>query len=326
MSRHLLQICNVGNIMGGTAACAWSVTQSLLEYEHTILFRSSMTDQTRTAFQGHTLAQIDSLNQTSLAEWNPDYVVLHNIHARDLSCRLSVPTIQYLHSQIKPAAANLTICCSKWLANKMSLQPEQVCTQGVPQARQHADCASLPRGLRDQLVIGRICTPHAKKWPASLLPFYERLAKQHPIVHWEFVGCPASMRSHLSQACSHQVRFHEAAWQQRSLFWHWDSLLYHHPRLEESFGRTVAESLRCGCIPIVDRKGGFQEQLPDDVGFLCGMEQDFSQAIESLWEPAVRWKLSRRAFAWGNEQFSHARFREKLLRHMATANGMYYAG
>ena len=49
---RLLQVCNVGRIVGGTAACAWSITRAFPDLEHHVAFLSSITDETQRGFAG----------------------------------------------------------------------------------------------------------------------------------------------------------------------------------------------------------------------------------------------------------------------------------
>ena len=88
----------------------------------------------------------------------------------------------------------------------------------------------------------------------------------------------------------------------------WDALLYHNTRVTESFGRTVAESMRAGCIPVVDNRGGFAEQVHADCGFLCDDKDEFSAALDQLCDAGIRRRMSRAALADANERFSLARF------------------
>ncbi len=206
----------------------------------------------------------------------------------------------------------MTVYCSRWLAIQCRQPEGQVLYQAVtiPPRPILGDV----RALRDGLVVGRICTPTNRKWPAALIPFYGQLAASFPQIDWEFVGCPPPLQALLLTACQGRARFHAAGWCARTQLWRWDALLYHHPELSESFGRVVAESLRSGCIPLVDAQGGFQEQFPADAGFLCATEAEFSQGLQQILDVGVRRRISRRAQTHGNEQFSLSRFQQDLLR------------
>ncbi|MBL4884425.1 MAG: glycosyltransferase, partial [Planctomycetaceae bacterium] len=103
-----------------------------------------------------------------------------------------------------------------------------------------------------------------------------------PEVRWEFVGCPDAFRQELSQACQQRATFHAANWEARSHLNRWHVLLYHNPDVVETFGRTVAEAMRAGCVPVVDNAGGFCEQIGPQNGYLCSELQEFMTALEEL--------------------------------------------
>lgn len=303
---HLLQICNVGNICGGTAACAWTITRSLPSWRHGVWFLSRPNDPTRAAFAG---CEIESgpLSRDRLHGLSPDIILLHNIGAARWPGGDAPLIVQYLHSRIAPAAADVTVACSHWLA---ACYPGGVVDEVLyqPAPRPPRISGGDVRPLRQYPVVGRICTPAPHKWPAGLIPFYTRLAAAHPEVDWEFVGAPQAMRSSLAAACGGRARFHEAGWEARSHLWRWDALLYHHPSLTESFGRIVAESLAAGCIPIVDDRGGFREQVTPDTGRLCAGFEEFDAALLALRSAAWRRQLSRASQAAACERFTPARF------------------
>jgi glycosyltransferase involved in cell wall biosynthesis len=169
------------------------------------------------------------------------------------------------------------------------------------------------RNLREHLVVGRLCTPSPRKWPSQTIVFYERLAGRFPRIQWEFVGCPEPMKSDLLQACRGRAEFVEAGWSARSRLWNWDALLFHHPHLTESFGRTCAESMRAGCVPIVNRRGGFVEQVTPETGFLCSSEAEFALALAQLHNAGFRRRMARSAMAHADRAFSLQRFRSDLL-------------
>jgi glycosyltransferase involved in cell wall biosynthesis len=133
-------------------------------------------------------------------------------------------------------------------------------------------------------------------------------------VEWEFVGCPFVLRPRLNAACGGRAAFHESGWSARQHLHRWDALLYHHPTLTESFGRTCAEAMRCGCIPIVDDRGGFREQIagPTRPGFLCEDFTAFDRAVAALDDPATRTKIGQAARTRA-ERFSLAQFAERFV-------------
>ena len=108
---HLLQVCNVGNICGGTAACAWTIQRALPDFQHSVLFLSPPTAETRLAFANCHTEFIRRPGSRDIIERNPDLVLLHNISRQRLPTPAGPVTIQYLHSLITPAAADLTWSC-----------------------------------------------------------------------------------------------------------------------------------------------------------------------------------------------------------------------
>lgn len=310
---HLLQVCNVGQIAGGTAACAWSLVQALPQFRHTVAFLSAVSAPTRDAFSKCHIVQWPRCSSDFIRSISPDLVVLHNIAARESTIWDGAMSIQYIHSAGPRVRADATFYCSEWLADACRADRRAVLWQGVP-----CPLPSVPPPVRGQegLKIGRLCTPTHRKWPGDLPDFYSSLASKHPDVFWEFVGCPRDSQAALLAACLGRARFYDASWAARSLFWNWDATLYHHSSLTESFGRTLAEAARAGCIPIMDDRGGFSEQLRALKLSGCGSMTDFSDKIDELRDRDLRGELSTRIQSLADEQFSirafGIRFRDRL--------------
>lgn len=309
---RLLQMCNVGEIRGGTAACAWSVTRALPDFQHEVLALTEPSAETVRVFSPVAIRRPASKLEAAIATSRADLVLLHNVSRRQLPREPEQPTLNSLHSKIDPAPATRRVVCSDFL-NQLYGGRERVLWQGVPRAKHPLEIASGKRELRTGLVVGRLCTPTGRKWWPGLPEFYERLAGELPEVRWEFVGCPEGMQARLAMACGGRARFYSAAWSVREKFWEWDVLLYHHPTLPETFGRTVAEACRAGCIPVVDRRGGFIEQMAEGGGILCDGPDDFLEALRRLLDPGERWKRSRSCRNRAEELFSLGAFRERLL-------------
>ena len=306
---HLLQVCNVGQIVGGTAACAWSVTRALPQLTHSVACLSRVDAVTHQAFEPHHVLHWSHCTSERIQQVAPDLVILHNIAAHQASLWDGALTIQYVHSAGRRIPADHTVYCSRWLAEQCRAKAPAVLWQGVPLPI--APVHARPR-TQGRLRIGRICTPTVRKWPDLLPAFYSQLSAQHSHVDWEFVGCPMTMQSMLRSACDGRATFHPAGWQARSHVWHWDALLYHHPTLTESFGRTVAEAARAGCIPIVDDRGGLSEQCQVLSGRGCRTSSDFGNAITDLSDPEFRQRLSETIQWKANEHFSLASFGARL--------------
>jgi len=308
MQPRLLQVCNVGRIVGGTAACAWTVTRALPGFAHHVAFLAPVDAETTAAFRECVISQHERITTATLIQLRPDVILLHNTPQARYPTGTSVSTIQYLHSAIpNPAVADVTVCCSHWLARELKMPEACVLWQGVVKEVRHAR-------RNETLVVGRICTPTPRKWPAALVPFYAELAARCPDVRWEFVGCPDGLQPRLQRACRGRAVFYPAGWSQRSRLAEWDVLLYCNRALPESFGRVVAEALRAGCIPVVDRLGGFVEQLPDDCGFLCDNIKEFAVALATLSNPALRYAMSQRGVQHADRVFSLHQFARELLR------------
>jgi len=333
---RLLQVCNVGQIVGGTAACAWTVTRSLPGFEHLVVFPGAITPETRRGFEPAVCQTLSRVSTPFLRQHGVDVVLLHNTSPRRVQRELDVPSVQFLHSQIDPAPADVTVACSAWLQKRAGGRAEGVLTQAVSRPirpRSASSCSEPPRwgvpGQMDNsaarhaahtLRVGRICTPTVAKWPLAALDLTARLAARYPCIAWEFVGCPVDQRAAYLQATGGRSVFWEASWNARSLFWSWDALLYHNPYLTESFGRTVAEALRAGCIPIVDDAGGFREQVAPETGFLCRNEQDFADALLSLKCLERRKQYSDRGRQWADRRFGLEPFSRNLVALLEEAN------
>lgn len=320
---RLLQVCNVGQICGGTAACAWTITKAFPDWEHVVIFLSPPARDTVQAFSHCQIATSRHVNDEVLAAHNPDLVILHNTASKNAGVISSIPTILFRHSQGAHAKADLSVSCSKWLANhfddsKIVLHqpvPKPIrCRSGNNTTAGIEGAVTEQRQLSTNLIVGRICTPTSRKWPVESLEVYHAVATRFPNVQWEFVGCPSDLQPRWQEACEGRATFLPAEWQARRHLWRWHALLYHHPSLTESFGRTVAEAMRAGCVPIVDARGGFIEQIKNGhIGFLCQTPTDFERAINDLTQAAQWWKMSKAAMASADEHFSLQSFRKRFL-------------
>ena len=117
----LLQICNVGNICGGTAACAWTIQRALPGWSHQVWFRSRPTSETAAAFSGATICHVPQINTRVIHESGADVALLHNIgpFPDEINGSPEFPSlvIQYHHSQGVRQTADLHVACSQWLGN-----------------------------------------------------------------------------------------------------------------------------------------------------------------------------------------------------------------
>jgi glycosyltransferase involved in cell wall biosynthesis len=309
---RLLQVCNVGEIRGGTGACAWSVTRALPDFHHEVWSLTEPNLETIRAFAPIPIRRPGAKLDQEIRASTADLVLLHNISRQRLSKILSQPTLNYLHSKINPAPAQQRVVCSEYL-NQLYGGKERVLWQGVPRATR-PELQTGIRELRKDLIVGRLCTPTDRKWWPDLPEFYGKIATELPDVRFEFIGCPERLQKELQYACQGRSKYAQPGWNIRSKLWTWDVLLYHHPTLPETFGRTVAEACRAGCIPVVDRRGGFVEQLAGEGGLLCDNVDEFIESLRFLRDPAVRWKRSRACRSRAEERFSLTAFRARLLK------------
>lgn len=314
---RLIQMCNVGNIVGGTAACAWSVTRALPDAEHTVIFRSIPTKETRAAFAHCQIETAKNIERQDVEKWGGDFLLLHNISPEAVSwgqqrSALKIPVLQYAHSAMKHhAGADLTVACSVSLARRLNRSDMQILYQGVPCPKQTTGNGSVRSS--EEFIVGRICTPCPQKWPSWLVQFYQKLSARFPDIRWEFVGCPDPFRPELFQACHQRATFHEAGWDARQHLNRWHVLLYRNPDVEETFGRTVAEAMRAGTVPIVDNAGGFCEQIGPKNGYLCSDQQAFFTALEELSSFELWNRMSACSRETADTLFSFGSFRQRLL-------------
>ncbi|WP_437204922.1 glycosyltransferase family 4 protein [Planctomicrobium sp. SH664] len=319
MAPHLVQVCNVGEICGGTGACAWTITRALPGFRHTVLSLSPWTAESQKEFGECELQHIPRVTNGLLHRLSADLVILHNTAPSRVDELHHCPSLLYAHSLGARADATWRVACSGWLSAQQRLGLP-VLYQPVPVSewKKPAPC----RQFDEELIIGRMCTPILKKWPLEIIKDYRQWANEHPRVFWEFVGAPEALRPQLSAACQERVRFWPAEWSARQHLHRWHALLYHHPTLTESFGRTCAEAMRSGCVPIVDARGGFLEQVESgESGFLCRATAEFSAAIKALCDPALRWTISRKAKAAADSRCSYAAFRQQLDEILRSAPG-----
>ena len=90
------------------------------------------------------------------------------------------------------------------------------------------------------------------------------------------------------------------------------------PAFRESWGRTVAEAMLCGAIPLVPKAGGHHlEELVVDgqCGFVCGSREEFAERAQHLArDPALRRQMSLAARAHARQRFSNKAAHRKIWR------------
>lgn len=315
---RLLQVCNVGTVLGGTGACAWSVTQAVPEWSHRVAVLGPVREDMRAAMASIDrgpipVESIERVTASVLAD--ADAVLLHNTPRGRVAGEIDPPTLLMRHSAADHAAATASVCCSQtlrgWLRGRAG-ENDPVLHQGVPQP---ASCGR-PRSLGERVGVVWLCTPQRRKWPRERIGFCRRLAAACPHVDFTFVGCPTVDRRDYEQACGGRATFAPASVAARRWLSDADALLYSNRGLPETFGRTVAEAMLAGCIPVVDDLGGFREQVTPSTGRLCRDERAFIAALHELRDPFTRRRLSAAAASHAQARFSHAAFGRRLRQAM----------
>jgi hypothetical protein len=310
----LLQVCNVGRVTGGTGACAWTITRALTGWRHIVAFPGAIDDETRRSFAPVPVTTRARIDAEFVRACGATAVMLHNTAPARVVGKLPAVTIQYVHSPGNRASADLRVYCSRHLARLCGGEGD-VLYQPVPAPPWTAEARGGGRSrLGSELVVGRLCTPTEAKWPDVLVECYAEWSRVVPEAVWEFVGCPDRMRNGLLAACGGRARFVNAGWNARSRLRAWDVLLYHHPQITETFGRVVAEAMRAGCVPVVDARGGFVEQLTPETGFLCERREAFAEALERLGDPHTRWRMAEAGRERGRAEFGEEAFAMRFAR------------
>lgn len=281
----LLSVANVGTIIGGTGACCFSCVKSLPDWEHAVVFLSGWNTGLKDQFGCDVLFRT-SVTPQLIDEVKPDVILFHNTAANRMPSHIpgEVLTVYYQHSAALACRearrkCDLFLTVSQHLAKLAGIDSDLVLYQPVP-------CPPNSTGTtRNTVAFGRICTPNGGKWEgqnefyASLSSAVDALSLVRgplPKLQADFVGAPDTFLP----SARDMGRFIPASWEARSLLREWSAMLYHHPTITETYGRTVCEAQRAGCIPIVDARGGFVEQIEHGkTGFLCSSVNDFADAL-----------------------------------------------
>ncbi len=315
--RKLLQVANVCTMLGGPGALTWTITQALPDWDHSVIFVNSglgpPLPEVRVEFAAIGVPVVKSPDGLAdlCEEFGPDVTLLHNSSPQQVAAAAGSLRVYYQHSGYGGAVAARRECdrvvtVSPHQARLARLPVESVLYQPVP----------VPPGREDRgdFRVGRICTPNRQKWHMpDIVPLYERLAKDHPDVHWEFIGCPDKFCGYMREACAGHCSFNAASWTARGRLWSWQAMLYN-STLIESYGRTACEAQRAGCVPIVSDAGGFRDQIADKVdGFLCADHDAFSFAVEQLRDQKVYRQMKASAVRSGDSRGSYWTWRDSFL-------------
>lgn len=304
----LLQVNNLASMVGGTANCALSITKCFPDMQHHIHFIGFSNDEAEKAFAGHEVT-CGQIKQSYLDA--ADIAIFHNTGEQNFPQHLpsNLLSVFYQHS----AARSLVSCAkrcdfhlsvSKFLSNKVGAG--QVVYQPVELVDGIEDSRQKPR-------IIRYCTPNTAKWPEGVEKLYEAIASEHrDTFRFLFVGCPESLKKRLFTACG-DANFLPASPGAIQFLGASDILLYEGP--EETYGRTICEAQRSGCLPIVSNHGGFSEQIENGkTGFLFSSHSEVGGILDDLKEMDSFEKFMVPLRQSGDTRGSRSSFRRNFLR------------
>ena len=319
----LLQICNVANICGGTFGCVYSIAKCLPDWEHQAIATNSgegpVKGETQELFPGKITRKRPPITNKLIESIKPDAIIFHNTAEHAIPARppVGVPRFFYQHSAAAACKGARRRCdvfwaVSKFLADQVGIAEENVLYQPVPCPPKTNSFMSRSRGT-DNLVVGMICTANRNKWKEAV-DIHDFLHREHPEIFWEFVGCPDDVRTDMEKVCDEKCFFLDVSYEARSRMWAWDAMLYHSTSVPESYGRTVCEAQRTGCIPVVTDLGGFKEQIIEgETGFLCKDHEDFSMKLRLLKQDDMRQAMSKAGIIAGNSRGSLRAWRIAFL-------------
>ena len=322
----LLQICNVANICGGTFGCVYSIAKCLPDWDHEAIATNSgegpVIGETQDLFPGKITRKRPPLPNALIESIKPDAIIFHNTAEHCVPPRppVGVPRFFYQHSAAaacKGARRRCDVfwCVSEYLANAVGIDKEQVLYQPVP-------CPPNPEKYNririaelssEVLIVGSICTANPRKWKESV-EIHDFLHREHPEIQWAFVGCPEGVVTDMILACGGKASFHDTSYGARNMMHFWDAMLHHSTSVTETYGRTVCEAQRTGCIPLVTDRGGFREQIINGQdGFLCKDHEEFSLSLRLLKQHDRRKQMSEAAIRSADSRGSLKAWRETFL-------------
>jgi len=255
-----LWVNNIASITGGTLNCTHSMCQALPRHRHTVLCSTSKFGKAEyQAFNGvATLVQ-------KLPDEHFDVVVYQNSPLHEVSTEIADITVYYQHSMQGISASRKLACdhvfyVSRWLRDAIDFDG-QVLYQPVTIP---APTIYSPR--QGMFTVGRLCTPVASKWKAEEYLHHFRAVAKLENTWFEFVGCPKDIEPVVKEACQGRASFFPVAFSSRGHLRNWDVMLYTSSQTE-TFGRTVREAQRCGCVPVVSNHSGLAELVSGGYGF-----------------------------------------------------------
>lgn len=291
-----LHINNVTSLTGGTARFTHDVTKCFPDCLHTVYSLSGSWSQSdRDAF-GSNCELITGSNPTQYARDNPHDVLVFNNTRADLlpSQRIGQSLSVYVaHSATESArqAANRTqkqFVVSEWLKQKLKVD-YPVLYQPIQKPNRLSIQTPENEPFRvwydkqieyGHTIIGRICTPSARKWKLSDWTdvFTAVDDDNRYLKSFHFVGATGEAIDWVCDNIKSPVFVSNASPDARGFMPYWDVLL-NPTTIPESYGRVINESRRVGCVPVVSRIAGFIEQIDDTIdGRLCDTAEQFVEA------------------------------------------------
>lgn len=302
---HILWVNNSGNALGGTLQCTADCIKALPDCKHTVLsIGSAFSEDAPQLLPDIQLIHKDSVQRVA-GRVEPDIIVYQNTHERSMPKRAPNGAFQvyYQHSAfptMKPGTrCDRYFTVSKYLARTLGVSEDTVLYQPVSTPKGSSVARARTEGIR-------ICTPNGRKWhKKDWYPFVEAVSQKFPMS----LVCDLGKRD-VPMGCT----IYKPCLSARSAFWEVGFFLYT-SSLPETYGRTVKEAQRCGCVPIVSDMGGFVEQIENedgpDYGFLIRKPDEALEAVETVMKDYDWWEchVQKR----GNEQGSLQRWRTEFL-------------
>lgn len=326
---RMMHINNVPSLTGGTARFSHDVTKCFPDCQHTVYSLSGSWSQSdRDAF-GSNCKLVTGSNPTQYARDNPHDVLVFNNTKSDLlpSQRIGQSISVYIaHSATESArqSANRTqkqFVVSEWLKQKLKVdypvlyQPIQKPNRLSIQTPENEPFRVWYDAQQryGHTVIGRICTPSARKWRLSDWTdvFAAVDADNRYLKSFHLIGATGEAIEWVHENIKSPVFVSNASPDARGFMSYWDVLL-NPTTIPESYGRVINESRRVGCVPVVSRIAGFVEQIVDGTdGMYCDTTAQFVTAVDHvrLWRKTFR----NECIASGDRMGSLQTFRKNFL-------------
>ena len=306
---NILWVNNSSSPYGGTLWATADGIKAFPDARHSVLtFGGDFSEDARRILGMNT----DTYRSVSVAraakDSQADLIIYQNTSASNMPVRQPDNTcsIYYQHSAypgpLPGSKCSIHLCVSQYLAGLMGMPEHSVLYQPVSVPPEVPETRMVSQGLR-------ICTPNPKKWQQQdILPYLSALG-EHTL---SLVGAPEGLTEHPCASGTYPPSLDA-----RSLL-HTHGFLFYTSKLPETYGRTVCEAQRAGCIPIVSRRGGFVEQIDNedgpDYGFLIDTPESLSEALRAYRENPEFW--SEHVKKRGDERGSLQAFREGILRRL----------